>query len=317
MNPVHDFVLFWKNYANFTGRTPRRGFWFVQLWLFLIYLALYILLALMGVALSGYYGSNLFSGLTGPSAFISLLTLLFSLAIVVPSLALTIRRLHDTGRRWYWILLPYIPSALMLIGVLILIASAGNTGSYSDIASLTSGYLIFVIIVWLVELIISIIMIVILASPTSPDAIGISTHDDIPTALSAGASAEAAMPVSAPAAGAGANPVVSPYYQTGTITGISGMYNGASFPINPGEMMVLGRDSALAHIVIDQGASRVSRKHVSLIYDPRQKLYYAHDYSSNGTFKDDGSRLPVDVDVALPSGTVISLGNAHNSFKLG
>jgi uncharacterized membrane protein YhaH (DUF805 family) len=303
MNPIQDFALFWKNYANFTGRTPRRGFWFVQLWLFLIFFAFSILLTVTG-ALS-LVGSG--SDIGGFSMLIALLMLLFSAAIVIPSLALTVRRLHDTGRRWYWILLPYLPAALMVVGSLALMTSLG------DAEALVSSYLIFIVIVSLLELGFSIFLIIILASPTSPHAIGTSTHGGTLVVPSAPVAVKAVMPTVAPAAG----PAVSPYYQKGIITGIAGMYSGAAFPISAGETVVLGRDSALSHIVVDQGASKVSRKHVSLTYDPKQKLYHAHDYSSNGTFKDDGSRLPVDTDVALPSGTVISLGNAHNSFKLG
>jgi uncharacterized membrane protein YhaH (DUF805 family) len=305
MDPIKDFALFWKNYANFTGRTPRRGFWFVQLWLFLIFFALSILLIVSGVLSFDDFGSGLTSDFSGFSMLIALLMLLLSAAIVIPSLALTVRRLHDTGRRWYWMLLPYLPGALILIASV----SAG-----AAVLS-PSAYLIFIIIMSLFDLGCAIFLLVILASPTSPNAIGISTHGDVFVAPSAEASVKTAMPVAAPVAEVGL--AASPYYQKGTIVGISGMYSGASFPINPNETVVLGRDSALSHIVIDQGASKVSRKHVSLVFDPKQKLYYAHDYSSNGTFKDDGSRLPVDTDVELPGGTVISLGNSHNSFKLG
>ncbi|MDR1185686.1 MAG: DUF805 domain-containing protein [Coriobacteriales bacterium] len=305
MDPIQDFALFWKNYANFTGRTPRRGFWFVQLWLFLISFALSILLAVTGALSFDVLGSGLPSDFSAFSMFIALLMLLFFAATVIPSLALTVRRLHDAGRRWYWMLLPCLPIALILIT---------TVGAAAALFS-ASAYLIFIVIMSLLVLGCAIFLIVVLASPTSPHAIGRSTHGDIFVVPSTPASDKAAMPVAAPAADVGL--AASPYYQKGALVGISGMYNGASFPLNPGETMVLGRDSALSHIVIDQGASKVSRKHVSLTFDPKQKLYYAHDYSSNGTFKDDGSRLPVDTDVALPGGTVISLGNSHNSFKLG
>jgi hypothetical protein len=195
----------------------------------------------------------------------------------------------------------------MVVGSLALMTALG------EVEALVSSYLIFIVIVSLLELGFSIFLIIILASPTSPHAIGMSTHGGTLVVPPAPVAVKAVMPTIAPTAG----PAVSPYYQKGVITGIAGMYNGAAFPISAGETVVLGRDSALSHIVIDQGASKVSRKHVSLIFDPKQRLYYAHDYSSNGTFRDDGSRLPVDTDVALPGGTVISLGNAHNSFKLG
>ncbi|MDR1422292.1 MAG: DUF805 domain-containing protein [Coriobacteriales bacterium] len=309
MNPLNDFALFWNNYANFKGRTPRRGYWFVQLWLCVIYFLLFII----------FVASDL-------SAIVAVLTSVFSLAILIPSLSLTVRRLHDTGRHWYWILFPYIPAAVSVVVTLLILASAGGVTSVASLGVLSSGILFATVVLGILNFVFGIIWIVIMASPTSPDAFGVSTHDkntgasygpgvQMPAYAEGAAGAQVETPGVATIQDAGLE--ASPYYQKGSITGISGMYSGIAFPISPGETMTLGRDSALCHIVIDHGAAKVSRKHVSLVYDPKKKLYHAHDYSSNGTFRDDGTRLAVDTDVALPAGTVISLGSASNSFKLG
>ncbi|MDR1194538.1 MAG: FHA domain-containing protein, partial [Peptococcaceae bacterium] len=103
----------------------------------------------------------------------------------------------------------------------------------------------------------------------------------------------------------------------GKVVGVSGMYKGAEFPIQSGEELLIGRDSAISHIIIDQGAENISRKHCGITYDPGNRLYHVTDYSSNGTFKEDGTRLLTNVTSALPIGSLIILGTRQTSFRLG
>jgi hypothetical protein len=103
---------------------------------------------------------------------------------------------------------------------------------------------------------------------------------------------------------------------TGSLTGIEGMYKGAVVNLNAGEEVVIGRDSAFSHVVVDQNADLVSRKHCGIIYNPESRLYNVIDYSSNGTYTDGGTRLMANIYTHLPAGTVISLGNSVNSFRL-
>jgi len=95
------------------------------------------------------------------------------------------------------------------------------------------------------------------------------------------------------------------------------MYMGQSFRIGGGEEMVFGRDGSFAHIIIDSSATKVSRKHCSVRFDGNAMTYYVTDFSSNGTFVLGGSRLIANVPTALPMGTVISLGDENNQFRLG
>jgi len=92
-----EFVNFWKNYVNFSDRTTRRGYWMA--YLFLVIVA--IVVAIIAVA----------TGFT-------LLSTLWSLAILVPSLAMTIRRFRDAGKGWpniFWVFLPIIGWIIYLI----------------------------------------------------------------------------------------------------------------------------------------------------------------------------------------------------------
>jgi len=83
-------------YAEFTGRATRRQFWMYVLFYIIFYVAVLIVDSILGI---------------------ELLTLLYSLALLVPSLAIGARRLHDIDMSGWWQLLALIP----LLGGLVLI----------------------------------------------------------------------------------------------------------------------------------------------------------------------------------------------------
>jgi uncharacterized membrane protein YhaH (DUF805 family) len=80
------------HYADFDGRVGRQEFWMFTLFSFI----LYILLEVIGIDAA---------------------TLLVSLALSIPSLALSARRLHDIGKSGWWQLIVLIP----IIGFIVLI----------------------------------------------------------------------------------------------------------------------------------------------------------------------------------------------------
>ena len=95
-----------KNYATFTGRATRQQYWMFILFYLLIYIGLTIL--------------EMAVGLYDIETQMGLLTTIYSLGLLIPSLAILARRLHDIGRSGWWILLIVIP----LIGVIVLIVFA-------------------------------------------------------------------------------------------------------------------------------------------------------------------------------------------------
>lgn len=105
--------------------------------------------------------------------------------------------------------------------------------------------------------------------------------------------------------------------QSGNIIGVNGMYAGQNFPVNNGEELIFGRDGAFAHIIIDSNATKVSRKHCAIRYDANSRAYSVTDYSSNGTFRDGSTRLIANMPTSIQPGTVISLGDSGNQFRLG
>lgn len=90
-----------SNYAIFRGRAPRSEFW----WFVLFTLIASFVLGLVDSVIVGPILG--LSPLSGHGA--RPLDALFSLAILIPSLAVAARRLHDTGRSAWWLLIGLVP----------------------------------------------------------------------------------------------------------------------------------------------------------------------------------------------------------------
>lgn len=92
-----------KNYATFTGRARRKEYWMFTLFNVIAVIILSILDGILGLV-SYETGLGILSGL-------------YSLAVLLPSLAVLVRRLHDTDRSGWWALIGLIP----LIGTIVLL----------------------------------------------------------------------------------------------------------------------------------------------------------------------------------------------------
>jgi len=98
-----------NRYAQFDGRASRSEFWYFALFYFLIDIV---------VASIDAFVLNPMLGLTPDQAAQGgFLQMIFALALIIPSIALSIRRLHDIGKSGWWYLLVLIP----IIGWFILI----------------------------------------------------------------------------------------------------------------------------------------------------------------------------------------------------
>ena len=102
MNIIKTYFLdvITKNYVNFKGRATRQQFWMFVLFYLIIYLIL-TMLSLMDNMLGSFFW---------------LLQLFYSLGMILPGLAIGVRRLHDTNRCGWWWFITFLP----LIGNLIL-----------------------------------------------------------------------------------------------------------------------------------------------------------------------------------------------------
>src|SRR6516165_3658422 len=90
-----------KKYAVFEGRARRKEYWYFVLFNLLISIGLAGIDFMIMSAISGG-GKEDMRG-------ISPLRMLYSLAVLVPSIAVSVRRLHDTGRSGWWYLIGFIP----------------------------------------------------------------------------------------------------------------------------------------------------------------------------------------------------------------
>ena len=86
-----------RNYTGFSGRASRTEYWMFTLVNFLALVALWILYAIAHAAI--------------------ILLLIYEFGVLLPGLAVTFRRLHDTDRSGWWVLLSVIP----LIGAIVLL----------------------------------------------------------------------------------------------------------------------------------------------------------------------------------------------------
>ena len=98
----NPFVGYWKQvvlerYAQFTGRARRAEFWWY--------------------ALANLIISVVLSALGGASSIFNILYLIYVLAVLIPGLAVGIRRLHDTGKSGWWLLIALVP----FVGFIVLI----------------------------------------------------------------------------------------------------------------------------------------------------------------------------------------------------
>lgn len=96
----------YRRYADFEGRSSRAEYW-----LFALFLWLTVLAAELVASLAGAIGGKILE------AVVMLPAALFLLASLVPGIAVAIRRLHDTGRSGWWLLISFIP----FIGGLVLL----------------------------------------------------------------------------------------------------------------------------------------------------------------------------------------------------
>jgi len=94
-----------NKYAEFSGKESRKSYWMF----YLFYLVISIVLGFVS----------------------SWLSIIFALGMMVPSLSMGARRLHDTGRSGWWQLIALIP----LIGIIVLIVFLAQPSKDSELTS--------------------------------------------------------------------------------------------------------------------------------------------------------------------------------------
>jgi uncharacterized membrane protein YhaH (DUF805 family) len=100
-----------KKYAVFSGRARRKEYWMFALFNFIFSLVLTIIDFLLGI---GNW---------------AVLSMIYSLAVLIPGLAVAFRRLHDTNRTGWWILINLIP---IIGGIIFFIFTVSDSDSVNN-----------------------------------------------------------------------------------------------------------------------------------------------------------------------------------------
>lgn len=99
------FIGALRKYANFSGRAHRKEYWMF----ILIYLIINVILAVLGL---------------------EVISALFDLALLVPSISLATRRLHDTSRSGWWQLIVFIPMIGFIVLIIFLVQDSHDDNDY-------------------------------------------------------------------------------------------------------------------------------------------------------------------------------------------
>ena len=141
MGPMDYATLPVRKYANFRGRARRAEYWWYTLAILIAYVITSVLDNMLGM-------SDMVGGTYGP------LTALLALGTLVPSSAVAVRRLHDTDRGGWWLLLFLIP--YLILGVVVgMAATQGNGMGALASAGLLSLVILILAIVLLIFLVLN------------------------------------------------------------------------------------------------------------------------------------------------------------------
>ena len=103
-----------KNYVGFSGRARRKEYWMFILVNLLVSIGLMVVDSLIGT-FDAESGWGLLSGI-------------YTLAVFIPSIAVTVRRLHDRDKSGWWLLLLLVP----LIGAIVIVVWTVMEGDSGD-----------------------------------------------------------------------------------------------------------------------------------------------------------------------------------------
>ena len=144
MNPIEAVTSVFRNFVNFNGRARRSEFWWFALFAFLSQIIL---------------------------NFVPILGSIYSLALLLPSLAVTARRLHDTNRTAWWMLLYLVPILGIIVLAIMALAVLGvNAFDPFETSEVGWGVLGVLFLIWLLISLVS--WIVLLVFQIMPGTVG-------------------------------------------------------------------------------------------------------------------------------------------------
>ena len=127
MTPIEAVTSVFRNYANFNGRAQRSEFWW------------FVLFSLISQAILN---------------LVPILGTIYSLALILPMLAVTARRLHDTNRTAWWLILYAVAVLGWVVGTIIFLIAAFSAVAFwdsqwsyeSEVAFLGVAFIVFLVL---------------------------------------------------------------------------------------------------------------------------------------------------------------------------
>jgi uncharacterized membrane protein YhaH (DUF805 family) len=125
--PQEGLGRFFTKYATFHGRASRSEFW----WAWSLNIVVFFV-AGIGVEMANSLAGPTVPRPTTASTVIGMVFLVYALAVLVPSIAVLVRRLHDANLSGWWWLLTLIPFAGQVVGVIFGIVPKQGYGKRFD-----------------------------------------------------------------------------------------------------------------------------------------------------------------------------------------
>ena len=109
---INAYKNFFKGYVDFAGRSTRSDYWWIWLGNMIIYIPFFFA---YGNAISNPRNESALIALGGTA----IIYMVIGLALLLPGLALTVRRLRDAGFHWALIFIVFIPLGSIVLLVLL------------------------------------------------------------------------------------------------------------------------------------------------------------------------------------------------------
>jgi uncharacterized membrane protein YhaH (DUF805 family) len=135
---VNWYTKVLKQYVDFSGRARRTEYWMFALFNLIVLIVLMVVENVLGFG--SFSGSSGGSGMAF-SASLGPLSGIYSLAVLLPGLAVAVRRLHDTNRSGWWLLIGLIPfiGGIVLLVFMVLEGTRGPNAHGADPKMVAQG----------------------------------------------------------------------------------------------------------------------------------------------------------------------------------
>lgn len=127
---------FWKKYADFTGRASLSEFWFAYLWFFIVMFGAYLVFVVLAAIVGAVAVGSSDTGATTVTAILlgvlGTVLMVGYFALLLPLIAVGVRRLHDAGYPGTYCLFALIPFVGGILLLIYLLSASNPSGAMYD-----------------------------------------------------------------------------------------------------------------------------------------------------------------------------------------